>query len=422
MLVLEASDRAGGVIRTLVDGGFTFECGPTTVPAASPSLRTLIRMLGLEARLVWSESASSRRFVWRDGGLHELPRGPGGLLGSDLLGPADKLRLLWEPFVRRGVGAEESLGDFVGRRFGRGVVDAFLEPFVKGVYAGDVDVLGAEAMPRLLDLEREYGSVLWGALRGRRQGVGALGRGLVSFPGGLEELTEAAAKHLGQRVRFGVRVSALELHGDSMHVHTTGGGEDSALDARRVVIATPAEPAGRLLDTLEPGLGRSLIDIPHPEVVAVALGYRCATPPECMNAFGFLCAGAAPGPGQTHILGALFPSSIFAERAPEGSVSAKVMLGGTSHPEVAEMTDQDLVGTARRAMEALTTLKDPVTEHVFRYPRAIPQLLPGHAARLREMRQRLCAWPGLALAGSYLAGVGVEACVSSGFTSVAASS
>src|SRR5690606_8755744 len=119
--VLEASDRAGGVIETSREGGYAREHGAggvlDNVPggAAEPAAE-----LGVPFQR--AGAAAKDRWVLAGGRLRAVPRDPLSFLTSDLLSPKAKLRLLMEPLVtpRRG---EATVADFFRHHLGAEIHD-----------------------------------------------------------------------------------------------------------------------------------------------------------------------------------------------------------------------------------------------------------------------------------------------------------
>jgi oxygen-dependent protoporphyrinogen oxidase len=416
VLLLEKASRPGGVIHSRWVAGHLFEEGPSTVLASGEHILPLVRELGLDRELVLSRPEAKRRYIWRHGRLHPAPLGPGALLTTRLLSVRGKLRALWEPFVRAPeLPRDETLRTFLERRLGREAVDALVDPFVTGVFAGNPDQLGSDAFARLADLERDHGSLFRGMLKQPRQGKP--GRpavsGLVSFAEGLQRLPQAIASGLGDQLRTGVEVASLGRTGNRWQVETADG---STWRAPALVLATPAWAAAALLQPIAAEAARILAAIPHPEVVAIGLGHLRHQVAHPLDGFGILCASDSPLPnGVGPILGVLFPSSIFPGRAPEGAVSFSVMLGGTRDPEAASLDDSALVRRACQAVGALCGAEgEPTAVWVARHPRSIPQYTPGHRRRIEEVRKLLGGLPGLRLAGNYLDGPGLDPTVGSG--------
>ena len=161
VLVLDPADRPGGVMRTDHVQGYVIERGPNTFQV-KPPMRAFLRRWQLLGAPLKASPESRKRFLFRDGRLVPVPMSLGAFARSELLSGRAKLRLLAEPFIRRGSG-DESVAEFVSRRLGPEVVDALVAPFLTGVYAGDETQLGAEAVfGGLVEAERRRGSIALG--------------------------------------------------------------------------------------------------------------------------------------------------------------------------------------------------------------------------------------------------------------------
>src|SRR5262249_21669788 len=230
VLLLEESSRPGGVVRTQRSDGYLLELGPNTVRPTAP-LWNLVVGLGLEKEALLADPRAPR-FVDFAGRLQPLPMSPGSLLSTKLLSAKGKLRLLGEPFVRRGPGGSESVRSFFARRLGSEVAERFVEPFVSGIYAGDAARLSiAECFPRLERWEKEHGSLLLGAIAGRKTAPPtAPVRGLLTFRRGLETLPMGMADRLKDHIRLRTRVESLARSRDGWTIQTAR----EVLSARRI--------------------------------------------------------------------------------------------------------------------------------------------------------------------------------------------
>src|SRR5215470_13201810 len=164
VLLLESSARVGGLIGSYEDDGFLFESGPQSFQGTETILE-LIRQLGIEKELQTADPAAPR-YVLLHGRLRKIPMTPQALLTSTLLSPTSRWKVLSEPFRRtRPPGGEETVGEFVRRKFGHEILEYLVAPFVSGVYAGDPEKLSLKAaFPSLDEWERAHGSVLRGAM------------------------------------------------------------------------------------------------------------------------------------------------------------------------------------------------------------------------------------------------------------------
>jgi oxygen-dependent protoporphyrinogen oxidase len=405
--VIEASGRVGGAIRTLRDGGWTFEQGPNTVLESRPAVGRLIREAGLEGRKLAASPAAKKRFLWKGDRLVPLPSGPGSFLTTPLFPASAKLRLLREPFIGRAPeGTEESIAQFVRRRLGPAFLDYAVGPFVSGVYAGDPERLSVRwAVARIYALERDHGGLIRGALA-KRKGAGSgfgPGGGMISLDGGLEELPRWLAEVV-EEVRTGVACRSVRADGAGFAVET----EQETLHAREVVLAVPADALADILVEASEGRSRAFAEIPYAPVVVASYGFRRADVRHPLDGFGFL----APRKESLRLLGGLFPSTLYPDRAPEGHVAIAAFAGGRTDPAILELDDDALHAALLADLDrALGLQGDPVVRHLTRWPRAIPQYELGHGRFVDLARALERELPGLHLAGSFLGGVSVPDCI-----------
>jgi protoporphyrinogen/coproporphyrinogen III oxidase len=409
-LVDDAAEPGGLIAGARVDG-FLCERGPQAVLDGSEAVRALIASAGLEDRIVRALPASRRRSVYVAGQLRPFPASPPALIKTNLLSARGKLRLLREPFVRRRGEADgdgdddESVFDFVARRFGPETAQRAAGPALIGVYAGDAAALSMRAaLPRLAALEREHGSVLRGMFRTR--GTSRLGRP-VTFPEGLGELPRALGVALGARRRL-ARATGIERHAGGWTVALDGG---PALEAERLVLATPAATSAVLLAPHAAGAAGALRAIPHAPVAVVCLGFRVAAAGALgmeLDAYGFV---VARGEGIS-LLGCQYDSSVFPGRAPAGGVLLRALCGGTFDPGLVDADDATITGQVVGDLRRAAGLRrEPDVVQVWRARPGIPQYDRAHLARVRAVDEAMTRLPGLSVIGHALRGVGVSACV-----------
>jgi oxygen-dependent protoporphyrinogen oxidase len=406
--VLEGGDQAGGTIRTVVADGYLTEEGPNSTLDRGEALHDLIEAVGAGAECLEANPAAKRRFVVRNGRPIALPDGPAAFLTTPLFSAAAKLRLMLEPFVRRGR-REESIAEFVSRRLGPEFLDWAIDPFVSGVYAGDPQRLSVRAATaKIYALEAQYGSLFIGAirrmLRGRPGGPAPRGR-LVSFRRGMQYLPEAIARALGDAVQTGARVDAIHPADGGSWLVQTG---DARHTAERVVVSVPAPAAAALLGPLDAGLARMLAQIPYAPVASVALGFDRASIDHPLDGFGMLI----PKRIGVETLGALFSSTLFPGRAPEGHALLTAFIGGARNPGIIEREEAALVARILEDLRPLLGIRgDPVFSRMKCWEKGIPQYDIGHLDRMGHIDDTLERWPGLHLRANWRDGISVGDCV-----------
>ncbi|MBI5883674.1 MAG: FAD-dependent oxidoreductase, partial [Elusimicrobia bacterium] len=127
-----------------------------------------------------------------------------------------------------------------------------------------------------------------------------------------------------------------------------------------------------------------------------------------LDGFGFL----VPRLEGRVILGALWDSSVFPGRAPQGRVLVRVMVGGARQPELAGLPEKDLLDMVQKELSETMGIKaQPILRQVFVHREAIPQYPVGHGVALARMDSRLKLLPGLHLNSNAYRGIGLNDCV-----------
>lgn len=410
-LVLECERRAGGKIESERRDGFLCERGPASYLDREGRIADLARALGINE--VHATDAAERRLVVADGHLHDTPLDASALIRSRLLSLRAKLRLLGDLIVPRGPassGGEESVTQFGDRRLGRLASARLLQPLVSGLYAGDPSQISLpSAFPYVASLEREYRSLMLGMRAERKKAGETEGARLSSFAGGLTDLTEALGRALGDRLRLGVRLTAVHRAGKGFRLVVESSGAVNEMDVDAVVLALPAHAATTVVAPLDRNLSELLSRIAYVPVTLVHLGYPASALPRPIHAYGFFVPSDEP----LRILGAIFTSEIFPDHAPTGQVLFSVRTCGTRHPEGMNMTDDELVDLAHHDLAGLLGLHDrPCFSLLARHQRALPQYTLGHRDRLVGLELGERRWPGLYLHGNAYHNAGVPELVS----------
>ena len=403
-ILLERSAEPGGVVRSVRRDGYLLEMGPNTVrPTAE--LLGLATELGLASEILFSDPRLPR-YVDFEGRLEAVPMSPMALITTRLLSLRGKLRLLREPRVPSGAGREETVHDFFARRLGNEIADRLVAPFVSGVFAGDAKSLAVEAaFPSVARWDRLHGNLLRGAIRDARAKPktprrARLPRGLMSFRDGLSALPRALAASLGPVFHPTSAVTSLAPHGKRFLVR----GPTEEIEADEVILASPAADAAALVRPFAPEAAAALDAILHPPLAVLHLAWPSSALRRRLEGFGHL---VVPGSSR-RILGAVWSSSLFPGRAPEGRVLLTVFLGGARDPDAARLADGELVDAAARDLEgAGLVASKPDLVMATRWERSIPQYTRGHLARLELVARAETCWPGLRFVGNYRGGISV---------------
>ena len=403
--VLEAGERPGGVIGTSRIDGFVREHAASSFLGGPPhGALALCRELGVDCDK--ASPRAKRRWVFLDGKLRALPAGPLDLARTDMLTWRGKLALLREPFApARPAGEDESVHAFAARRFGPEAARAFVAPMVTGIFAADShDVSLVAGFPRLAALD-DAGGIVRGAARqamhavaGRMRGEHSerTPRGTWAPHGGLGALVEALAAMLNHRIRRGVRVRAIAPAARGVTIDGEPWGA--------AVLAVPAAEGAALVANGVPELASRLGEFQRAPVAQVYLGLPEAEVPRAADGFGFLVAAGE----ELRVLGVVFESTVWPDRAPPGQALLRCIYGGGRDPEAARLPDAQLIALARRDVEhALGVAATPTHASVVRWERGIAQYRIGHRDRVRAA-VAVARMNHIALAGADYRGAGVN--------------
>lgn len=414
--VYEAGDRVGGVIRSLRQDGYLAEFGPNSLLEISTKVTALIQDAGLASRQAYSDPAAENRYLVRYRRPIRMPMSPPGFFTCELFTWHAKWALLREPFrPRRTDPAEESVADFVLRRLNREFLDYAINPLIAGIYAGDPARLSVQhGFPRLHALEQRYGSLIKGQIFGakdrkRRGEVSKQEAKKISFDEGLQVLTDTLALRLGAAVQLTTSISRLERLGQAgraWRVTSNSPSGPRTTDHRAVLLTAPAYRLAEIEVAAPAGLTlQTLAEINYPPVASVVLGFRRADVAHPLDGFGMLI----PQAEGFRILGTLFSSSLFPNRAPAGHVTLTSYVGGTRAPELARKPADELVAlTVADLRTLLGVTGEPTFAHCVHYPRAIPQYELGYGRFKDFMTEAETKAPGLYFAGHYRDGISLS--------------
>ena len=418
-VVFEKEGRTGGKILSIHEEGFLCEWGPNGFLDNKPMTLELCDQLGIRDRLLRSNDNARKRFIYSGAELHRLPENGLSFLQSRLISWPGKLRLAYEMLIPAATsGQDETLADFGRRRLGAEALDKLIAPMVSGIFAGDPETMSLKScFPRIYQLEREYGGLIKAMVKMARKKkaerkagkvvASAAGPGgvLTSFTDGIQELTESTGNALAGKVRTGAPVSAIVRKQGGFELQFSDG---STFDAEIVVSAAPAHALAGMVEGLDVAAAAILREIPYATMNVVCFGYQRGKIFRDLDGFGYLIPKKEGKP----ILGTLWDSSIFPNRAPEGQVLLRSMMGGATNPTAIHLSDEEVktrVMAALREIMGITEAPDFV--RIFRHEKAIPQYTVGHGQRLLALDERLNGHPGLFFTGNAFFGIGLNDCV-----------
>lgn len=429
--VLEASSRLGGTIQTEHRDEFVLEHGPDSFISEKPEALDLVKRLGLESRLIETNKEHRRSFIVRNGRLLPVPEGfqllgPSRLwpfLTSDIFSWMGKARMALDlllPRRNRNETIDESLAQFVRRRFGSEALERMAQPMVAGIYTADPERLSLRAtIPRFLEMERANRSVILGLMkRTRAQGKdetngtsGARYSLFLSFDRGMQTLVDELSSRLPRTsVQLRHRVASLRLERSSgmWSVHTDSG---VSIRADAVCIALPTYLGAQLLQNTDFKLSEELNSVPYASTATVNLAYQRGDIPHSLDGFGFV----VPFIEKRSLIACSFSSIKFSKRAPNGFALLRAFVGGALQPEMFALDEVEMLQLVQSDLrELLGIQKAPLFSEVTHWPRSMPQYEIGHLDRVERIESLLDQIPTLKLAGNAYRGAGIPDCVRSG--------
>jgi protoporphyrinogen/coproporphyrinogen III oxidase len=434
-LLLEKDATVGGVMRSEFEQGFLIERGPNSF-LESPEINDLITQLNLTDQLVTADPRAPR-YIYFQGRLQAVPLSLTAFLTTKLITLSGKLRLLAEPFIAPTTLPEESIASFVQRRLGSQLHDRLVAPFISGVYAGDTAQLSVSAcLPTLAEGEKKHRSLfkaglysLWTAKYSRAKALPSSAtndtksqpasgsrKRPCSFYNGMSTLPLALAASLTkhQQLQLSCDIQKIIINTTSPRYQLnlrTQTNENITVTTDHLVLATPALATQQLLQPLLPALANLLPTIEYTSINVVQLAFPRAAIQHPLVGFGFLI----PRSERVRLLGSIWNSSLFPNRAPQDWALFTNFIGGAHDPEALNIADTTLVKTVETELQQILATTAPARLiGIQRWPQAIPQYNLGHLERRQQILTMLHAQPGLYLAGNYLQGVSVPDCVSRG--------
>jgi len=408
--ILEKNSRLGGVIQTIKEQGFTIEAGPNTGVVSHPEITELFEDLKNHCAMEIANPDAKKRLIWKDGEWHALPSGFLPAIKTPLFSLGDKFRILGEPFRKRGTNPNESIADLVVRRMGKSYLDYAVDPFISGIYAGDPSQLVTRfALPKLYALEQTYGSFIGGSVKKKSEPKDErskkVTREVFSAKGGLQSLIDALVKGIGSE-NILLNCKDIKVSNENHEFRTSSfmGGITVSLISEKVI----STAGGKEIESLFPFIAQDQLDaikkLEYAKIVQVALGYN-QWKGISVNAFG----GLIPSKEKRKILGVLFPSSFFVNRAPENGVLLSVFLGGIKNDSYYSLNDEEIMSLVGEEIDEMMKIKGikPDLIKIFRYQYAIPQYTASSEQRINAIDIVQKNFPGLILGGNIRDGIGM---------------
>ncbi|MGA8371396.1 MAG: protoporphyrinogen oxidase [Acidimicrobiales bacterium] len=457
VVILEADDRLGGKLQRTTFAGRTVDLAPDAFLARRPEATELCEELGISDELV--PVGASGADVLARGRLRELPAGlnlgvptrlwplarSGILSWSELAGVTRDLMRLLPP---EQVTADRAVGDIVGERMGRAVVDRLVDPLVGGINAGGVDHLSAAAtFPQLVTASQQPGNLMRNlrtpsagraqespsagaiAAAGPTSGAaeaagGVLGPVFWSLREGTASLVDRLVDRLSAwnvEVRTGTTVDGLSRDGDQWHLALSGPG-DRCLTVDGAVLAIPAYGADALLAPHAALAAELLSTVEYASVAVVTMAFPRAALAGPLRGTGFLVPrGSTINDGAALMTGCTYLSEKWPHLDRPDDVLVRVSVGRFGDRRADRLSDEALGTAVVAELRSVLHLSTPPAEYIVtRWPDAFPQYRVGHLIKVSMIEGDIATVGAVAVAGAHLHGVGIPACIGSGRTAARA--
>ncbi len=411
--LIEASNRLGGVLQSKKENGYLLDYGANTFNLRLQETNDLLKKMGVLNHAVDANPKANKRFIVRNGKIIPLPQSIFSFLTSNFLSPIGKLRLFLEPFIAKGnFNGNESVSEFIKRRLGKEALDYCANPFIGGIYASKPESLSlAHAFPSLYEMEKNSRSIFLGSIKAKSERKNIAKSRLISFTNGMEEIVSLISSEIKSKVSMGHKVVKIEKLEMGWKISSRFKNNHLIENIYDEVVCTL--PAHKLQDIEWKGLKRSenieiISNTPDYPLNLVYLGFDREQVKKDLDGFGFL----VPSKENMNILGALFSSTLFPDRAPKGKVLLTAFVGGERMSGLTELNDLQTYDLVLRDLSKLLKIDGtPDFKHIKRWKRGIP--LPDNQMGIRKhaAQQLERSNPGLTFSGSHLTGVSLPNCL-----------
>jgi len=369
--LFEREALTGGTIRSYKKDSCLFEWGPNGFLDNQPASLQLIDELGLNDQLVEAQVASRRRYLQVKGELKAIPTGLIDFIRTPLLSSKDK-RSLIKGILKKNISTNLSIYDYISQRFSASIAESLVDPFISGIYAGDIKRLHmASAFPKL-----------------KRKGFKK--SRMCSFKEGMGQIIEALYNRYKKHVHMNFEISS------------------NPTDADIIVVATPAYAAAKIVRNLNPVLAQILDQVPYAPVAVAGLLFKQDSFKKKPDGFGYLIASQE----NKDVLGVLIESNVYPQRADDDQIMIRVLMGGAHHPAIIDNKEKQILNKAIKEIDSIYGLvSKPMATFVKQWPKAIPQYEINYPHWRQSVAEQCAKTQGLYLCANYIDGISFNDCI-----------
>jgi protoporphyrinogen/coproporphyrinogen III oxidase len=420
--LIEASQRLGGKMQTVIRDGFTIERGPDSFLARKTSMIRLAKEVGMEEQLV--SNSTGKSYVLVNDKLYSMPGGSimgipteiGPFITTGLFSIPGKLRAAADFVLPRSEGnTDQSLGEFFRRRLGDEVVENLIEPLLSGIYAGDIDQMSLmSTFPQFYEVEQKYRSLIVGMKKTTpskpkiQQPAEKKKGAFLTFKSGLQSFAEGIEAKLDPNsILKGHRVDKITKTNDQYELYLNNG---ETLIADCIVAATPHKITQSMFSDYR--FFDPLKAVPSTSVATVALAFPEEAIKKDIDGTGFVVSRN----GDYSITACTWTHKKWAHSTPKGKVLLRCYVGRAGDETIVDLSDDRII---QIVLDDLSRTMDigiqPEFAVVSRWKDSMPQYTVGHKQRLETIRKHIKSeLPGVFLASASYGGVGLPDCIDQG--------
>jgi oxygen-dependent protoporphyrinogen oxidase len=418
IVLVEASDRLGGKIRTLHDGDFTIESGADSIVTRKTNVAPLIEELDLQDEVVYNATGIS--YIYTEGKLTPIPKDAvfgiplsiESLAKTELIsaeGKVEALKDLYTPNDR--FTKDDSVGEFLEAFFGKELVEKQISPVLSGVYSGKLDDLTiASTLPYLIDYKNEYGSIIQGlsANKARFQGNGD--KKFMAFKNGVSALIDSMEEHLSDtEIIKGVQAERVEKQGAQYRVSLANG---RIVDADIVVLGTMHSTAQALLQNEQ--LDEDFNQLFNSSLISVYLGFDIPDSQLPADGTGFITANS----DDVKCNACTWTSRKWAHTSEHQRLLVRLFYksSGPHYDTLIKLSEEELLKVALQDIQSsLGITGQPITYDVTKWHDVMPNYHIRHHQIVKSLEKKMAnSYPNVILAGCSYYGVGIPDCIANG--------
>jgi oxygen-dependent protoporphyrinogen oxidase len=417
ILILEATDKAGGKIGTAYEHGFLIEKGPDAFITTKPYGIDLVKEIGLEQNIIHPKTNSF--FILKEGQLCQPPAGlrmmvpvdKEAFANSTFFSEEGKQEILNEVNVPAAEDFEdETFESFVVRRFGREMLDYYAEPLFGGIYATPSDEMSMLAtFPQLKEMERKYGSLTKAVLEQSANHAPANRSSFISLKNGMQSLVDALLKVL-RHTQIQYNTTVRDIHFEEPdHEYRIVMADGRIVKAKEVISTLPSDALQNAVQLSMPEASNYLKLFSNASSYIVTFAFRKEQIGVPMSSTGFVSSKDQ----SDMVTASTWASAKWEGRAPEGYELIRCFL--SKHEALQGKSKEEIIAIAQKEISALMNISiEPAYTWFMHWSISLPQYKLGHADRVKQLKQYFANWPGFHVAGAFLEGVGIPDCIRQG--------